>query len=225
MYKGNIDDNWEPADRLMYHRLCTRFHGHYTDYPSRANQSQTFLDWLDKYKDPEYHEERSTNSVIGSGGVDLRQFLPDRQPVNTEGASKQEARARDAAVNGNARALQTPLKAPEPVKPIEQEAKSEDKNELPGEESVQSNSESRDETNSNGSNDSSASESNNGQDSTKELANTEQNSNAGSGTQETPTNPPRNTSPQTETARNAKPVKSGKPAPFVTGGGNSIKTR
>jgi hypothetical protein len=224
IYKGNVDDNWEPADRLMYHRLCTRFHGHYSDHPSRANQSKTFLEWLDKYKDPEYSEDPYVHSVVNPGGIDLRQLIPDRQTVNTEGVSRQEAKARDAMVNENAIKLPPPPKKvliPDPKDVVKQEAN----NELSDKNSLQSSSEAGNETGNNESGNDDSAKSDNGQNSSQELVSTEQKSDAGSGEQEKTADPAGNTSPPREAAKPAKLIPSNKPAPIVSGDKNTIKTR
>lgn len=217
MYKGTVDDNWEPADRLMFHRLCSRFHGNYTDHPSRNNQNPEFLEWLDKYKDSEYSEERSTHAVINPGGADLRQFIPDRQPVNTEGVSRQEAKERDARVNENHIKLPTQQQkkdsVPDPAKVVEEEKK----NELSNQSSLRSSDENGSETDSQSSSEQSNSE--DGQNQTKDLDNREQNA-SNSGDQEKA-----NSGAQTEPAKTAKPSGSNKPAPFVKNSNNTIKTR
>lgn len=124
LYNGETDSlNWEPSHVIMYDRLCNRFGGHFTREPTRTNQTPEFLEFIDRYSDPEYTEGVTEKPKQREGAL-LRDFVPEPLPVNTEGVSKDEARQRQEMVNQNA--LKMPAKPPEP-KPAE--PKAEDKNE------------------------------------------------------------------------------------------------
>lgn len=220
IYKGEVDDNWEPADRLMFHRLCSRFHGNYTDHPTRANQSKEFLDWLDNYKDSEYSEEPYQHKVVNPGGIDLRQLIPDRQPVNTEGAaSKQEIKQRDAMVNENVIKIpQSTTLAPDPKKVVQEE-----NNELSNKESLRSNNPSGSETDNIDTALSRQAE--NEQAQSKDLGSSNESS-TGSSQESNVSKETREPASALEPVRSSKPasIVANKPAP-ITGKNSSIKTR
>lgn len=117
-FKGETEDlNWEPSHFIMWNRICNKFGGVYTPYPTRAYQTDSFLEFLDRYKDSEYtiandESEPTPQEVKNPGGHDLRAFLPDRRVVNTEDLSKEDARKKDAALNQNAIKLPPTLQKP-----------------------------------------------------------------------------------------------------------------
>jgi hypothetical protein len=136
MYNGPIDDNWEPSDNVMFIRFCGAFGLHYTNPPSRSNQDAKLLDWLDNYKQEDYTDGKAFSSeIINPGGVNVKQFMPDKQPVNIKGPGdkdtpRPEIVKRQEAVNGNAtvkipEAMQPPKPGamPDPKKVVAEEIK------------------------------------------------------------------------------------------------------
>jgi hypothetical protein len=118
LYNGSTtNDEWGLRETLAYSNFCDRFGGHFTAEPSSMHQSPEFMKLVDSYEDLDYatRDVEVDTEDKPKAGVDLRQFVPERQPINTEGLSKEEIKQADAVLNENAIRLKA---APIETKPV-----------------------------------------------------------------------------------------------------------
>lgn len=123
-YKGELDNNWGDLDSTAYYLFCNRNGGYYTSFPTRHGQSESFLDLVDRYENPEYTKAVVEESAPKRTGNNLRDFTPDRQPI-PEDKSPEERKKISSVVNENVGVKLTPS-VPDPAKELEREPANEE---------------------------------------------------------------------------------------------------
>lgn len=121
------DANWGQTETNAYSYFCNKFGGSFSNYPSRADQSEDFLNFIDNYEDEEYTNREVKEVEAPKPTNSLSGFVPDRQPIPKEGDVETRKQLNSLLnENANIKPLPPKEKATEPSKTTENKDKEEE---------------------------------------------------------------------------------------------------